>query len=227
MPGLSQLELDAISSACGSEGAPPSPQDSCLRKRRHRVSLSAMTAEMKVLAKESEESSANGISQAELDSLAVTSTCESRSSSPISSFLLQVKRSRPRAESSWTCHRPAGAGGAAARAAEIVTARVPTGGLTQEELDAITCRAAQEDEEDCQGMRTPLQTLSREQSTSRSPARKGSKRRNRRLDENSCTPIDENQLKLQKDLGDSPEAPGSPVRRAMRVKVKDPLSPLN
>eukprot|EP00442_Polarella_glacialis_P059180 CAMPEP_0115125832 /NCGR_PEP_ID=MMETSP0227-20121206/49306_1 /TAXON_ID=89957 /ORGANISM="Polarella glacialis, Strain CCMP 1383" /LENGTH=80 /DNA_ID=CAMNT_0002529337 /DNA_START=44 /DNA_END=282 /DNA_ORIENTATION=- len=72
MGGLSQLELDALccSAPASDDECPPSPQDSCLKKRGRRVTLSAMTAEIAALEEACPEG-LPGISQKELDNLAV------------------------------------------------------------------------------------------------------------------------------------------------------------
>jgi len=200
MSGLSQLELDALCSTA--DDGPPSPQDSCLSKRKRRVTLSAMTAEIAALEQASDERP--GISQAELDELAVIG--DARSSSPISSRLQQAKRSRLSVSQ--------GQAGATARAAQFLGVQDSTGGLlpepglSQEELDAI----AQ------QTFRPPA----REVSTSQSPVRKGSKRRVRKVQlENAA---DENMAK-SKEVEMPSDMPESPVRRTQR-SLDNPLSPV-
>lgn len=113
---LSQLELDALCiEASDDVESPPSPQDSCLKKRRRRVSLTAMGSEIAALeaAQASENVAGPGLSQEELDKICTTAgDASTRGSSPIASRLYAAKRKRLSVGD--------GEIGAATRAAEIL-----------------------------------------------------------------------------------------------------------
>jgi alanyl-tRNA synthetase len=141
MTGLSQLELDAL--CCEGSGdetteRPQSPQDSSLKKRRRRVTMFAMKAEIAALTEEFETSDecSKGLTQSQLDELAnVSEDAEQfvRSSSPISSSLHKAKRSRLSVSH--------GVAGAAQRAAEMLGIKPvssTTRGLSQAELDELS-----------------------------------------------------------------------------------------
>eukprot|EP00441_Pelagodinium_beii_P023608 CAMPEP_0197663648 /NCGR_PEP_ID=MMETSP1338-20131121/58160_1 /TAXON_ID=43686 ORGANISM="Pelagodinium beii, Strain RCC1491" /NCGR_SAMPLE_ID=MMETSP1338 /ASSEMBLY_ACC=CAM_ASM_000754 /LENGTH=196 /DNA_ID=CAMNT_0043242127 /DNA_START=65 /DNA_END=655 /DNA_ORIENTATION=+ len=132
MAGLSQLELDALCCSGGTDDeaeAPPSPQDSCLRKRRRRVTFSAMGAEIAAL-RDADVEETEGLTQKELDGLGVSSNGDGdRSSSPIGSTLRRAKRTRLSVGD--------GSAGALAQASELLSQAEPAG-LSQAELDALT-----------------------------------------------------------------------------------------
>eukprot|EP00930_Biecheleria_cincta_P057060 TRINITY_DN43062_c0_g1_i1.p1 TRINITY_DN43062_c0_g1~~TRINITY_DN43062_c0_g1_i1.p1 ORF type:complete len:299 (-),score=55.77 TRINITY_DN43062_c0_g1_i1:318-1214(-) len=236
-PGLSQRELDEVGTDGGDCASPklrpsslftehkdvecpPSPQDSFLRKRRRRISVSAMSAEIAALADAAhEQSKAPGVAQRELDNVAVDGQDAEHCSSPVSSGLLRIKRSRLSVGQ--------GRAGAAARAAELLRetspATAPTGsmgsGLSQQQLDSI-----------CSGYPERNTTCNDEAEAThhRSP---GSKRRARRVsheDENqNCIKHDENASPVRissKDLSyGSPGSPPSPCRGRAGLA---PLSPV-
>lgn len=199
---------------------PPSPQDSLLRKRRLKISVSAMSGEIAALVDAAHgQSDAPGLAQRELDKVGVDGEEADQCSSPVSSGLLRIKRSR----------FPVGQGraGAAAQAPKLFVetslATAPTGsmglGLSQQQLDLI-CSGNPERNSQCSGQDDATRY--------RSP---GSKRRVRRVshvDENqNCTKHDENMSPVRtssKDLSyGSPKSPPSPCRGR---SVNQPLSPV-
>ncbi|CAE8655569.1 unnamed protein product, partial [Polarella glacialis] len=220
----------------GDEGpvAPPSPQDSCLKRRRRRVTLSAMSAEISAL-EEAAQEGVPGISQKDLDSLAVAEEGGAlRSSSPIGSGLRKAKRSRLSVGD--------GPAGAAAKAAELfgtesmapftppartsglsqqesIAPRTPTknGGLSQQELDDLSSS--------CQAQTAPASR------SPQSPAVRS--RRCSRLtvqaDENSCNQLDENTSPSKPNKNCcakmAPGSPMSPCRSSQRPRQL-PLSPV-
>lgn len=236
-PGLSQRELDKVGIDGGDYASykqnpdslfteykdmecPPSPQDSFLRKRRRKISVSAMSAEIAALVDAAyEQSDATGVSQRELDKVGVDGEEAEQCSSPVSSGLLRIKRSRLSVGQ--------GRAGAAARAVELICETslptAPTGsigaGLSQQQLDSI-CSGYPERNSTCNG--EPDATRYR------SP---GSKRRARRVshvDENqNCAKHDENVSPVRtssKDL--SYGSPGSPLSPCRGRSGLAPLSPV-
>eukprot|EP00933_Yihiella_yeosuensis_P074655 TRINITY_DN83642_c0_g1_i1.p1 TRINITY_DN83642_c0_g1~~TRINITY_DN83642_c0_g1_i1.p1 ORF type:complete len:229 (+),score=56.34 TRINITY_DN83642_c0_g1_i1:123-809(+) len=225
MAGLTQLELDEL---CCSDGersdveqqAPASPQDTCLRKRRRRVTLSAMSAEIAALAEDDDTTTTTtnntGLSQNELDTLSAPAPdhepgTRDRSSSPISSGLQRAKRSRLSVS-----HGKAGAAASAAKTLGFSLANTPEkkpssgGGYSQAELDAIACP-----------------TAGRQECESRSPVR--SQRRRNRLAANENSPLaletDENKVSPGKDGSHLLNLPSSPCRSKTRP-LAAPLSPV-
>lgn len=235
-PGLSQRELDKVGNHDGDfmsckpkldslfteyrdMECPPSPQDSFLRKRRLKISVSAMSAEIAALVDAARgQSDAPGLAQRELDKVGVDAEEADQCGSPVSTGLLRIKRSRLRGQG-----RPGAAAQAAKLFVETGLATAPTGsmgsGLSQQQLDSI-----------CSGypgrlLRPPSPT---DATRLRSP---GSKRRVRRVshaDENqNCTKHDENISPVRtssKDLSyESPSSPPSPCRARSK---NQPLSPV-
>jgi len=95
MAPISQLELDALFNEAPDVEAPSSPQDSVMKKRRRRISVTAMGAEIAALEAQEDTCDVPGLSQAELDNLGIVSEEPSnRSSSPISSGLCRRKRAQ-------------------------------------------------------------------------------------------------------------------------------------
>jgi hypothetical protein len=198
----------------------PSPQDSFLRKRRLKISVKAMSAEIASLVDAAhEQSDAPGLAQRELDKVGVAGEEADQCSSPVSSALLRIKRSR----------LPVGQGyaGAAAQAAKLIVetslATAPTGnlgsGLSQQQLDTI-CSGYPERNSVCTGQDDATRY--------RSPASKRRVRRVSHVDENqNCIKHDENMSPVRsssKDLSyGSPNSPPSPCRGR---SVNKPLSPV-
>lgn len=236
-PGLSQLALDRMGVGSGDRASPelklnssrtecmdmecpPSPQDSFLRKRRRKISVSAMSAEIAALVDAADvQSDALGIAQRELDKVAVYGEEAEQCSSPVSSGLLRIKRSRLSVGH--------GRAGAAARAAELLCETSPASGVTvgtgsglsQQQLDTL-----------CSGYPERSSNFNDEAEATcfRSP---GSKRRARRVshvDENqTCIKHDENASPVRtssKDL--SYRSPGSPPSPCRSRSGLAPLSPV-
>jgi len=121
MAPISQLELDALcneASDVENSQAPSSPQDSVMKKRRRRISVTAMGLEIAALESQEDTSDVPGLSQAELDNLGIVAEEPgNRSSSPISSALCRRKRAQ-----------------------RTITAAP---GISQEELDTLGVQAEQ------------------------------------------------------------------------------------
>jgi len=238
--GLSQRELDKVGIDSGDYASckqkldslfteykdmecPPSPQDSFLRKRRLKISVNAMSAEIAALVDAAHEQfDAPGVAQRELDKVGVDGEEAEQCSSPVSSGLLRIKRSRLAVRQ--------GRAGAAARAAELLyetsLPTAPTGsmgpGLSQQQLDSI-CSGYPERISTCNGEADATRYRS-----PRSPVGKRRARRVSHVDENqNCAKHDENLSPIRtssKDLSyGSPGSPQSPCRARSGFA---PLSPV-
>jgi len=94
MAPLSQLELDALCTEAPGGDCPPSPQDSLMKKRRRRISVTAMGAELAALVQDLGQDGP-GLSQTELDNMSMPAgDASARSGSPESSSLYRIKRKR-------------------------------------------------------------------------------------------------------------------------------------